>query len=210
MSSFHGRSASGCGLVPLTTTACLFAGGAESSGPPGRLRSSILTVSSDGGATVLAWRLISADDDDGSGERRRQRQHRSDHGAVSERAMRGRKRGEARVREGGLSCERIRVEEGEGSGKSGVRNQRRITCALATALCPVTPSLACAPCVPDAQAFDLFPTPRSSPSPPNVRSYCLLLHHERARTCLRKRAPSRLRQTTRCGHPKAPFPLLDS
>jgi hypothetical protein len=66
MSSFHGRSASGCGLVPLTITACLFAGGAESSDPPGRLRSSI-TVSSDGGATVLAWRLISADDD-GFGE----------------------------------------------------------------------------------------------------------------------------------------------
>jgi len=125
MSSFHGRSASGCGLVPLTTTACLFAGGAESSGPPGRLRSSILTVSSDGGATVLAWRLISADDGDGLGNRGRQRLRRSDHGALNERTMSRRRRGDARVREGGLSCEPVRVEEGEGSGKSGVRNQWR-------------------------------------------------------------------------------------
>lgn len=60
MSSFQGKSASACDLVPFTVTACLFAGGAESSGPPGLLRSSILTMSSDGGATVLASSLIRA------------------------------------------------------------------------------------------------------------------------------------------------------
>lgn len=60
MSSFHGMSASGCGLTPFTATACLLAGGAGSSEALGRLRSSILTVSSDGGTTVLASSLIRA------------------------------------------------------------------------------------------------------------------------------------------------------
>ena len=58
MSSFHGMSASGCGRAPLAVTACLFAGGAASSCPLGLLRSSILTASSEGGATVLASSLI--------------------------------------------------------------------------------------------------------------------------------------------------------
>ena len=57
MSSFHGMSASGCERAPLTVTACLLAGGAESSGF-GRLRSSILTASSDGIGTVLVASLI--------------------------------------------------------------------------------------------------------------------------------------------------------
>jgi hypothetical protein len=57
MSSFHGKSASGWGRAPLTVTACLLGGGAESSAM-GRFRSSILTASSDGGATVLASSLI--------------------------------------------------------------------------------------------------------------------------------------------------------
>ena len=57
MSSFHGKSASGCERAPLTVTACLFAGGAESSAI-GRFRSSILTASSDGVATSLASSLI--------------------------------------------------------------------------------------------------------------------------------------------------------
>lgn len=60
MSSFQDMSASGCDLTPLTATACLFAGGAESSEALGRFRSSILTVSSDGGTTVLASSLIRA------------------------------------------------------------------------------------------------------------------------------------------------------
>ena len=62
MSSFQGRSASGCDLAPLTDTACLLAGGADSSDPPGLLRSSILTMSSDGVTTVLAASLIRAND----------------------------------------------------------------------------------------------------------------------------------------------------
>jgi hypothetical protein len=57
MSSFHGMSASGCERAPLTVTACLFAGGASSCALA-LLRSSILTLSSDGGATVLASSLI--------------------------------------------------------------------------------------------------------------------------------------------------------
>jgi hypothetical protein len=57
MSSFHGMSASGCERAPLTVTACLLAGGAESSGFA-RLRSSILTASSDGIGTVLVASLI--------------------------------------------------------------------------------------------------------------------------------------------------------
>ena len=60
MSSFQGMSASGCGLVPLMATAWRLAGGAASSEALGRLRSSILTVSSDGGTTVLASSLIRA------------------------------------------------------------------------------------------------------------------------------------------------------
>jgi hypothetical protein len=57
MSSFHGKSVSGCERAPLTVKACLFAGGAESSAL-GRFRSSILTASSDGAATVLVSSLI--------------------------------------------------------------------------------------------------------------------------------------------------------
>lgn len=57
MSSFHGKSASGWERAPLTVTACLFAGGAESSAM-GRFRSSILTASSDGAATVRVSSLI--------------------------------------------------------------------------------------------------------------------------------------------------------
>lgn len=72
MSSFHGMSASGCERAPLTVTACLLEGGAESSWPLGLLRSSILTLSSDGGATVLASSLIgqAADGESGAGEER--------------------------------------------------------------------------------------------------------------------------------------------
>jgi hypothetical protein len=113
MSSRKGRSASGCGRVPLTATACLFAGGAASSGPPGRLRSSILTVSSDGGATVLAWRLISADNSDrfvGDGEERRRR--RSGHGVDNERVMRERQRGGVGVQR--VDC-RVSRQGGEGA-----------------------------------------------------------------------------------------------
>jgi hypothetical protein len=71
MSSFHGKSASGCERAPLTVNACLFAGGAESSAL-GRLRSSILTASSDGAATVLVSSLIGEATDvaRGTGERR--------------------------------------------------------------------------------------------------------------------------------------------
>lgn len=69
MSSFHGMSASGCERAPLTVTACLLAGGAESSCPLGLLRSSILTLSSDGGATVLASSLITDTGDSAGGGR---------------------------------------------------------------------------------------------------------------------------------------------
>jgi hypothetical protein len=72
ISSLKGRSASGCDLAPFTATACLLAGGAESSDPPGLLRSSILTTSSDGVTTVLAASLIRADEGGGIRERERE------------------------------------------------------------------------------------------------------------------------------------------